>query len=164
LEQLIQHQDTAKVCTVWYKRVQQSVIFYCSVAFRTTPMDSTGVSHILEHTVLTGSRRYPCRDPFFKMLNRSLNTFMNAFTCKYIMHACMPLYVHVYIKCIGIYSAWVADIVVPAGMHILSITLINKPNKSTNHKSILFTYYVHSFKSFNFIPRISIFYKQMKIV
>ncbi|XP_065906804.1 presequence protease, mitochondrial-like isoform X4 [Dysidea avara] len=50
------------------------------VGFRTTPMDSTGVSHILEHTVLTGSRRYPCRDPFFKMLNRSLNTFMNALT------------------------------------------------------------------------------------
>jgi len=51
-----------------------------SVAFRTTPMDSTGVSHILEHTVLCGSEKYPCRDPFFKMLNRSLSTFMNAFT------------------------------------------------------------------------------------
>jgi len=57
-----------------------------SVGFRTTPMDSTGVSHILEHTVLTGSRRYPCRDPFFKMLNRSLNTFMNALTCKNVVH------------------------------------------------------------------------------
>uniref|UniRef100_A0A3Q3WJI8 Pitrilysin metalloproteinase 1 n=1 Tax=Mola mola TaxID=94237 RepID=A0A3Q3WJI8_MOLML len=51
-----------------------------SVQFRTTPMDSTGVPHILEHTVLCGSERYPCRDPFFKMLNRSLSTFMNAFT------------------------------------------------------------------------------------
>ncbi|XP_056913748.1 presequence protease, mitochondrial isoform X2 [Takifugu flavidus] len=51
-----------------------------SVQFRTTPMDSTGVPHILEHTVLCGSARYPCRDPFFKMLNRSLSTFMNAFT------------------------------------------------------------------------------------
>lgn len=51
-----------------------------SVGFRTTPMDSTGVSHILEHTVLCGSQRYPVRDPFFKMLNRSLSTFMNAFT------------------------------------------------------------------------------------
>ncbi|NWS44028.1 PREP protein, partial [Probosciger aterrimus] len=51
-----------------------------SVQFRTTPMDSTGVPHILEHTVLCGSRKYPCRDPFFKMLNRSLSTFMNAFT------------------------------------------------------------------------------------
>ncbi|KAM9790925.1 presequence protease, mitochondrial [Syngnathus typhle] len=51
-----------------------------SVQFRTTPMDSTGVPHILEHTVLCGSQKYPCRDPFFKMLNRSLCTFMNAFT------------------------------------------------------------------------------------
>ncbi|XP_054847868.1 presequence protease, mitochondrial isoform X2 [Eublepharis macularius] len=51
-----------------------------SVQFRTTPMDSTGVPHILEHTVLCGSLKYPVRDPFFKMLNRSLSTFMNAFT------------------------------------------------------------------------------------
>uniref|UniRef100_A0A4W5LZS5 Pitrilysin metalloproteinase 1 n=1 Tax=Hucho hucho TaxID=62062 RepID=A0A4W5LZS5_9TELE len=51
-----------------------------SVQFRTTPMDNTGVPHILEHTVLCGSEKYPCRDPFFKMLNRSLSTFMNAFT------------------------------------------------------------------------------------
>ncbi|XP_077347236.1 presequence protease, mitochondrial [Lithobates pipiens] len=51
-----------------------------SVQFRTTPMDSTGVPHILEHTVLAGSKKYPCRDPFFKMQNRSLATFMNAFT------------------------------------------------------------------------------------
>ncbi len=50
------------------------------VAFRTMPMDSTGVAHILEHTALCGSRRYPVRDPFFMMLRRSLNTFMNAFT------------------------------------------------------------------------------------
>ncbi|KAF3857855.1 hypothetical protein F7725_011056 [Dissostichus mawsoni] len=40
----------------------------------------TGVPHILEHTVLCGSEKYPCRDPFFKMLTRSLSTFMNAFT------------------------------------------------------------------------------------
>ena len=50
------------------------------VGFRTTPKDSTGVSHILEHTVLCGSKQYPTRDPFFKMLNRSLSTFMNAMT------------------------------------------------------------------------------------
>lgn len=50
------------------------------VAFPTVPKDSTGVAHILEHTVLCGSRRYPVRDPFFMMLRRSLNTFMNAFT------------------------------------------------------------------------------------
>lgn len=50
------------------------------VALRTVPKDSTGVAHILEHTVLCGSEKYPVRDPFFMMLRRSLNTFMNAFT------------------------------------------------------------------------------------
>lgn len=51
-----------------------------SVGFRTTPLDSMGTPHILEHTVLCGSEKYPIRDPFFKMLNRSLATFMNALT------------------------------------------------------------------------------------
>ena len=50
------------------------------VAFRTIPHDSTGVAHILEHTALCGSKKYPVRDPFFMMIRRSLNTFMNAFT------------------------------------------------------------------------------------
>ena len=50
------------------------------VALRTVPEDSTGVAHILEHTALCGSERYPVRDPFFMMIRRSLNTFMNAFT------------------------------------------------------------------------------------
>ncbi|XP_068621806.1 presequence protease, mitochondrial [Battus philenor] len=51
-----------------------------SIGFRTTPLDSMGTPHILEHTVLCGSEKYPVRDPFFKMLNRSLATFMNALT------------------------------------------------------------------------------------
>mmetsp|Transcript_14152 Transcript_14152/g.34028 ORF Transcript_14152/g.34028 Transcript_14152/m.34028 type:complete len:1117 (-) Transcript_14152:229-3579(-) len=51
-----------------------------NVAFRTTPTDSSGVAHILEHTALCGSERYPIRDPFFNMLRRSLSTFMNAMT------------------------------------------------------------------------------------
>jgi len=51
-----------------------------SVAFKTVPQNSTGVAHILEHTVLCGSQNYPVRDPFFSMLKRSLSTFMNAFT------------------------------------------------------------------------------------
>ncbi|WP_119394584.1 insulinase family protein [Salinibius halmophilus] len=50
------------------------------VALRTVPTDSTGVAHVLEHTVLCGSQRYPVRDPFFLMSRRSLNSFMNAFT------------------------------------------------------------------------------------
>ncbi len=50
------------------------------VVFKTVPKDSTGVAHILEHTVLCGSQKFPVRDPFFSMLKRSLSTFMNAFT------------------------------------------------------------------------------------
>ncbi|MAT50529.1 MAG: peptidase M16 [Porticoccaceae bacterium] len=50
------------------------------VALRTVPEDSTGVAHILEHTALCGSEKYPVRDPFFMMIRRSLNTFMNAMT------------------------------------------------------------------------------------
>ena len=51
-----------------------------AVAFKTVPTDSTGVAHILEHTVLCGSAKFPVRDPFFSMLKRSLSAFMNAFT------------------------------------------------------------------------------------
>ena len=50
------------------------------VTFRTVPENSTGVAHILEHTTLCGSEKFPVRDPFFLMIRRSLNTFMNAFT------------------------------------------------------------------------------------
>ncbi|XP_063985338.1 presequence protease, mitochondrial [Diachasmimorpha longicaudata] len=51
-----------------------------SIGFRTTPFDSTGVPHILEHMTLCGSDKYPIRDPFMKMLHRSLATFLNAMT------------------------------------------------------------------------------------
>ncbi|KAL7737632.1 hypothetical protein ACLKA6_007740 [Drosophila palustris] len=51
-----------------------------SINFRTTPYDSTGLPHILEHLALLGSKKYPVRDPFFLMLNRSIATFMNAIT------------------------------------------------------------------------------------
>ena len=50
------------------------------LSFRTLPTDSTGVAHILEHTVLCGSKKFPVKDPFFSMIRRSLNTFMNAMT------------------------------------------------------------------------------------
>ena len=50
------------------------------VALRTVPTDSTGIAHVLEHTALCGSEKYQVRDPFFMMIRRSLNTFMNAFT------------------------------------------------------------------------------------
>lgn len=51
-----------------------------NLSFRTLPDSSNGVAHILEHTVLCGSKKYPVKDPFFAMNRRSLNTFMNALT------------------------------------------------------------------------------------
>ncbi len=50
------------------------------ITFRTPPPDSTGVAHILEHTVLCGSRKFPVKDPFVQMIKGSLNTFLNALT------------------------------------------------------------------------------------
>ena len=50
------------------------------IGFLTCPQDSSGISHILEHIVLCGSKKFPVRDPFFSMIRRSLATFMNAFT------------------------------------------------------------------------------------
>ena len=46
------------------------------LSFQTLPVTSNGVAHILEHTVLCGSRKFPVKDPFFSMSRRSLNTFM----------------------------------------------------------------------------------------
>lgn len=51
-----------------------------AVNFKTNPIDRTGLPHILEHVTLCGSEKYPVRDPFFKMMTRSLANFMNAFT------------------------------------------------------------------------------------
>ena len=51
-----------------------------NIAFRTVPTDSTGVAHIIEHTVLCGSDRYPVKDPFVELAKGSLNTFLNAIT------------------------------------------------------------------------------------
>lgn len=53
-------------------------VFY--IGFRTPPTDSTGVAHIIEHTVLCGSDKYPLKDPFIELAKGSLNTFLNAMT------------------------------------------------------------------------------------
>ena len=50
------------------------------ISFRTTPTDSTGVAHIMEHSVLCGSAKYPIKDPFVELAKGSLNTFLNAMT------------------------------------------------------------------------------------
>jgi Zn-dependent M16 (insulinase) family peptidase len=50
------------------------------ISFATPPTDSTGVPHIMEHSVLCGSRKYPVKEPFVELIKGSLNTFLNAFT------------------------------------------------------------------------------------
>ncbi|KAB2635810.1 presequence protease 1 [Pyrus ussuriensis x Pyrus communis] len=59
------------------------------IVFRTPPNDSTGIPHILEHSVLCGSRKYPLKEPFVELLKGSLNTFLNAFT--YPDRTCYPV-------------------------------------------------------------------------
>ena len=56
----------------------ENKVFY--IGFRTPPTDSTGVAHIIEHTVLCGSRDFPVKDPFIELAKGSLNTFLNAMT------------------------------------------------------------------------------------
>lgn len=51
-----------------------------TIGFRTPPTDSTGLPHILEHSVLCGSRKFPAKDPFVELVKGSLNTFLNALT------------------------------------------------------------------------------------
>ena len=85
-----QQLDTLNITVEEYEHIETGAMHYhlasdnpenvFLVALRTVPMDSTGVAHILEHTALCGSKKYPVRDPFFMMIRRSLNTFMNAFT------------------------------------------------------------------------------------
>ncbi|MDY7001685.1 MAG: insulinase family protein, partial [Thermodesulfobacteriota bacterium] len=59
------------------------------ITFRTPPRDDTGVAHILEHSVLCGSRKYPLKEPFVELLKGSLQTFLNAFT--YPDKTCYPV-------------------------------------------------------------------------
>ena len=56
----------------------ENKVFY--IGFRTPPEDSTGVPHIIEHTVLCGSKEFPLKDPFVELVKGSLNTFLNAMT------------------------------------------------------------------------------------
>jgi Zn-dependent M16 (insulinase) family peptidase len=63
---------------IWLKRADENKTF--SIAFKTTPVDDTGVFHILEHSVLNGSHKYPVKEPFVDLLKGSLQTFLNAIT------------------------------------------------------------------------------------
>ena len=62
----------------WLQRKDENMTF--AVGFRTIPTDSTGVFHILEHSVLGGSEKYPVKEPFVELLKSSLQTFLNAMT------------------------------------------------------------------------------------
>lgn len=74
---IYEHLNT-KARIVYIKNDDKNKVF--SIAFRTPAKDSTGLTHILEHSVLCGSSKYPVKDPFVELLKSSLNTFLNAFT------------------------------------------------------------------------------------
>lgn len=62
----------------WLKRDESNKTF--SITFKTLPSDDTGVFHILEHSVLNGSEKYPVKEPFVELLKGSMQTFLNAMT------------------------------------------------------------------------------------
>ena len=74
---LLRHKKTGARIALLPKN-DNNKVFY--IAFRTPPEDSTGVAHIIEHTVLCGSRDFPVKDPFIELAKGSLNTFLNAMT------------------------------------------------------------------------------------
>lgn len=74
---LLKHKRTgAKVALI--SNDDENKVF--NIGFRTPPSDSTGVPHIMEHSVLCGSRDFPVKDPFVELVKGSLNTFLNAMT------------------------------------------------------------------------------------
>jgi len=74
---LYQHQPTGARLLSLVNNDENKVF---GITFRTPPADSTGVAHILEHSVLCGSKKYPVKEPFVELLKGSLQTFLNAFT------------------------------------------------------------------------------------
>ena len=76
LVELVHDKTGAQLC--WLDNKAENKVF--SIAFKTIPTDSTGVFHILEHSVLCGSEKYPVREPFVELIKSSMNTFLNALT------------------------------------------------------------------------------------
>lgn len=74
---ILRHRKSGARVTV-ISNDDENKVFY--IGFRTPPEDSTGVPHIIEHTVLCGSEKYPVKDPFVELVKGSLNTFLNAIT------------------------------------------------------------------------------------
>ncbi|MBO4938033.1 MAG: insulinase family protein, partial [Oscillospiraceae bacterium] len=73
----LEHEKTGAQL-VWLDRADENKTF--AIAFKTIPEDATGVFHILEHSVLCGSNKYPVKEPFVELLKSSVNTFLNAMT------------------------------------------------------------------------------------
>ena len=76
LREYVHEKTGAQLC--WLDRPDENKAF--SIAFKTLPEDSTGVFHILEHSVLCGSDKYPVKEPFVELLKSSVQTFLNALT------------------------------------------------------------------------------------
>ena len=74
---LLRHKKSGARISVISNDDENKVVY---VAFLTPPEDSTGVPHIIEHTVLCGSKKFPVKDPFVELVKGSLNTFLNAIT------------------------------------------------------------------------------------
>ena len=74
---ILRHKKSgARVCVI--SNDDDNKVF--SIGFRTPPEDETGVPHIIEHTTLCGSDKFPVKDPFIELVKGSLNTFLNAMT------------------------------------------------------------------------------------
>ncbi|HIC69580.1 MAG TPA: peptidase M16, partial [Candidatus Latescibacteria bacterium] len=83
---LYRHPTGAKLMSLVNAEDENKVF---GINFRTPPTDSTGIAHILEHSVLCGSEKYPVKEPFVELLKGSLKTFLNAFT--YPDKTCYPV-------------------------------------------------------------------------
>ncbi len=70
--------DKTAASLVWVDNGEKNKLF--CIGFKTLPEDSTGVFHILEHSVLCGSDKFPVKEPFVELLKSSMNTFLNAMT------------------------------------------------------------------------------------
>ena len=88
---IYKHNKTnARVCTI--ENDDNNKVF--SIAFRTPAINNGGLTHILEHSVLCGSKNYPVKDPFVELLKSSLNTFLM------LLHSQIKLCIHVQVKMI----------------------------------------------------------------
>lgn len=114
------------------------------LSFQTLPTDSNGIAHILEHTVLCGSKKFPVKDPFFAMTRRSLNTFMNALTGADF--TCYPAATQVYKDFYNLLEVYIDAVFHPnlnrlsflQEGHRLEFAIPNDPTSPLEYKGIVF--------------------------